>query len=261
MIARTLAAPGRRPLSHPFRRWGWKGWAATAFALIACVILGLYAAAGFFDRDPVHLFGMDGQRKPLAAVYFSGDMGLHFGMGPYIASGLASAGVPVLGINSSTAFASHRSRAEVDAIVAQAVRETLRRTGAAHVVVIGQSFGADIVRVGLVALPPDLRDRVSAIVLVVPGETAFFRADPTSLAYRGTPDADASGIRRLDWAPLTCIRGASETDSLCPRLAGANQRAITLPGGHFLRNDHALLVRTIFAALAPFLPPLPGPAS
>jgi type IV secretory pathway VirJ component len=232
----------------------WKGWSALVAAILAGAILILYALAGFFDRDPIHVFGMEGGRKPVAAVYFSGDMGLRFGMGPYVADALAKAGVPVLGVSSSTAFARRRSPEEVNAIFANAIRETLARTGARKVVVMGQSFGADMVRVGLVSLPADLRARIAAVVLVVPGETAFFRADPSNITYQGTPDADASSARTLDWVPITCIRGAAETDSLCPLMLTANVRRIDLPGGHFLRNDHDLLVRTIFAALGALIP-------
>ncbi|WP_213980239.1 AcvB/VirJ family lysyl-phosphatidylglycerol hydrolase [Sphingomonas sp. dw_22] len=233
---------------------GWKGWTALATAIFAGAVLALYAAAGFFDRDPIHLFGIEGGRKPVAAVYFSGDMGLRFGMGPYVAGALAKAGVPVLAVSSSTAFATHRSQEEVDAIVADAMRDTLKRTGAQRLIVMGQSFGADMVRVGLVSLAPDLRARIAAVVLVVPGETAYFRADPTNIAYHGTPDADASSTRKLDWVPITCIRGELEPDSLCPLMLTPNVRRIALPGGHFLNNDHDLLVRTIFAALGTLVP-------
>lgn len=233
---------------------GWKGWTISVAALLVAAIVALYAAAGFFDRDPVRLYGMENGRGPVAAVYFSGDMGMRFGMGSYVAGALARAGVPVLGMSSSTAFATHRNREEVDAIVAGAMRDTLKRTGAKRLIVLGQSFGADMVRVGLVSLPPDLRARIAAVVLVVPGETAYFRADPTNIAYHGTPDADASSTRRLDWVPITCIRGARETDSLCPLMLTPNVRRIALPGGHFLNNDPDLLVRTIFAALGTLIP-------
>ncbi|WP_233503741.1 virulence factor [Sphingomonas psychrotolerans] len=221
--------------------------------MAGAVLLGLYAVAGFFDRDPVHLFGAGTRGKPVAAVFFSGDMGLRFGMGPYISDGLVKAGIPVLGVSSSTAFASRRTRAETDAIVANAIRQTLRQTGASRIVVLGQSFGADIVRVGLADLPQDLRGRVAAAVLVVPGATAYFRADPSGLSYRGTPDADGSEASRLDWLPLTCIQGVTETDTLCPALTMTNARRIALPGGHFLRNDHRLLVQTILRELGPVL--------
>lgn len=236
------------------RKIGWKAWAAVVLGLIVAGLVGFYAASGFFDRDPVHAYGMEKGPKPIAAVYFSGDMGLRFGMGPYVTQALSDAGVPVLAVASSTAFARHRDRAYVDALLADAIRDALRRTGAPRIVLIGQSFGSDMIRVGLTALPADLRARIAAVVLVVPGETAYFRADPLGTAYIGTPDADPASARSLDWLPITCIRGAAETDSLCPLLVTPNVRHIDLPGGHFLRSDHDLLVRTIFAALGTLIP-------
>lgn len=243
-------APSPRP-----RRVDWRHWAAALVALLAAIAFGIYWSAGFLDRDPVHLYGMPEHpgTMPVAAVFLSGDMGLRYGTGSYVTEALARAGVPVYAIASSTAFARRRTHAEVQAMLADTIRETLRRSGAARVVVIGQSFGADMARVGLASLPADLRGKVAALVLIVPGTTAYFRADPLGFAYTGEPDADAASARALTWLPVTCIRGAEEKDSLCPSLLAPNVRRITLPGGHFLRMDHDLLVRTIFAALAPVI--------
>jgi type IV secretory pathway VirJ component len=225
-------------------------------ALVASAALLVVAAiAGFFDRDPIRLFGDFGRgRVPVVALFFSGDLGLRFGMGPHVTQGLAVRGIPVMGVNSPTVFGRHRSRAEVDGLVADAVRGALARAHADRVVLIGQSFGSDVLGTGAARLPADLKSKVAAIVLVVPGQTVFFRADPTSLAYRGTPDAQAlDAARTLSWAPLTCIYGARETDSLCPLLAAPVKR-IALPGGHFLDNDPHRLVATILGALRPVLP-------
>ncbi|WP_010545160.1 AcvB/VirJ family lysyl-phosphatidylglycerol hydrolase [Sphingomonas elodea] len=242
-------------LSPRTRRLAWKRWVAALLALLAATAVALYWSAGFLDRDPVHLYGMPARPggTPVVAIFLSGDMGIRYGMGSYVVESLSDAGVPVYAIASSTKFARRRSAAEVQALLPDAIRESLRRSGARKVVVIGQSFGADMARVGMASLPVDLRAKVAALVLVVPGATAYFRADPLGLAYIGTPDADASAARVLTWLPVTCIRGADETDSLCPSLLAPNVRRITLPGGHFLRMDHDLLVRTVFAALAPVL--------
>ena len=237
------------------RRLTWKRWVAALVALLAAIAFGVYWSAGFLDRDPVHLYGMPERpgTAPVAAVFLSGDMGLRYGMGSYVVEALAGAGVPVYAVASSTAFAQRQSHAEVLALLTDAIREARRRSGAEKVIVIGQSFGADMARVALASLPPALRAQVAALVLVVPGTDAYFRADPLGFAYVGTPDADAASARALDWLPVTCIRGEDETDSLCPTLLAPNVRRITLPGGHFLRMDHDLLVRTVFAALAPVL--------
>jgi type IV secretory pathway VirJ component len=238
------------PRKKRYGRW--------ALGVLGTVSIGLAAfawSAGFLDRDPRWFFGVGGKRPPYVAVLFSGDMGLRYGMGSYIAAALQKKGVPVLGLSSPAAFGSHKSRAEVDAFVAQAVRDAMRRTGAPRVLLMGQSFGADIARVGLAHFPPDLRPNVAAAVLVVPGSDAFFRADPSGLAYRAAPDAGPEEARAIDWLPVLCVKGSRETDSLCPALTRPNVRTVVLPGGHFLQRDHERLTATIMASLDKMLGP------
>ncbi|MDP5279494.1 AcvB/VirJ family lysyl-phosphatidylglycerol hydrolase [Sphingomonas sp. DG1-23] len=220
-------------------------------ACAAAAALGLAAPAlHLLDGQAVRLFASGRPNPRVAALYFSGDMGLRFGMGPKVAPALAARGLPVLGISSAVNFATHRTRAELDAILADAIRAAVARTGASKVVLIGQSFGADMIATAAPDLPVELRERVAAIGLVVPSRTVFFRADPTGITYLGTPDArPALAVRALDWAPIICIYGVRESESLCPALDGTHARVIALPGGHFLNRDDKLLVATIVDAL------------
>lgn len=236
------------PLNHVVAAWGRKS--AAALSLTGGGLALLLAVAGFLDRDPHRSFAANGRRSGASALYFSGDMGLRFGMGPATARALAAHGVPVVGFNSSTLFRSSRTRAETNAIVAQALREVLRHAGNDRIVLIGQSYGADILQTGLAALPLALRARVSAVVLVVPGRDVFFRADPTGLAYTGTRDSDgAQTIREIDWARLTCIYGSQERDSACPALRGTGAKLIRMPGGHFLHHDSTALIGHVLSAI------------
>ncbi len=184
------------------------------------------------------------------ALFVSGDAGLNFGMGRPVVKALAARGIPVLGISSPRAFGATRTRGEVDAVLADGIRRAMAMRGAKRLILIGQSFGADMLSVAAPDLPPALRGSVAGVVLVVPASTAYFRADPLGLAYRRAPDArPAGGMRGLDWAPVVCIRGAGESDSLCPEIAGANVMAIALPGGHFLNHDDDRLIATILTQL------------
>lgn len=245
---------GRKPRrSLPRRRAAI--WAGCALILLLLGVAGFGAATGFFDTDPGRLYpARSGQRQRVAALFLSGDLGLRFGMGARLVPALAAHDIPVYAISSSTAFRAQRSQAFVDALVANSARQALDRSGADRLLLIGQSFGSDILVAGAGALPPDLRARVAALVLVVPGRSIFFRADPTELRYRGAADADGVvAVRSLGWAHLICIYGQRETDSLCPLLRGRTVQAIALPGGHLLNRDPDRLIRTLFDALRPIL--------
>ena len=229
------------------RRLAWIGGVA---ACVLVALIGVAAVAGFFDANPVRLFAAEGRQRPVGVLYVSGDLGLRFGPAPYTTHALVERGFAVVGINAPAAFGRRQTRARIDAIVADGVRRALAETHAARLVLIGQSYGADIVQTGLVALPADLRAHVAGVVLVVPGTSVFFRADPTGLAYRGTPDSSgAATLRRLTWTPVTCIYGVAETDSVCPQVHPPNIRAIAMHGGHFLSADHAGLFGHILAAI------------
>ena len=224
-------------------------------AAIAVAIMVWMAIDGYFDRDPINFFAAMGPRKPVAALYFSGDSGLRFGMGLYAAKALAKRGIAVTGFSSPVYFNVHRSRGQVNAAVARAIREALVRTNGERLVVIGQSYGADILQTGLAALPADLRPRIAAVVLVVPGETVFFRADPLGLEYRGTPDSlGVDTVNTITWAPLTCIYGAAETDSLCPAVRVPGATIVRMPGGHFLDHDADGLVDHVLDAIRRSVP-------
>jgi type IV secretory pathway VirJ component len=185
------------------------------------------------------------------AVLFSGDMGFRVGMGPRIAERLSADGIPVLGVSSLVAFRQERTPAEVQAFITDAARRGLAFAHADRLILIGQSFGADMLQVGSTGLPADLRTKVQMVGLVVPGDTVIFRASPAELFNWAKPDAAAlPTARRLTWAPVVCIHGSEERDSLCPRLDLPNVKRVALPGGHPLRYDADALYTALKAEIA-----------
>lgn len=231
-------------MTRPMRR----GVAVTA--IVAAICIGLAAAAGYLDRSPYHFYPAAARPAPVVVVNVSGDMGLRFLLGASTSRGLTAHGYPVLGVTSPVVFRHRRTRAEITTSVAAAIRHAMAATGARRVVVMGQSYGADIVQTGLADLPPSLRRHVAAIVLVLPGDSVFFRADPTGLAYHGRPDSIATTTAdTLRWAPLTCIYGVEETDSLCPRLRVAGATIVPMPGDHDIDHDADGLLRHVLRAI------------
>ncbi len=216
--------------------------------------IGYFGGQVYFEMAPKAAAGA-APRPPLVpprtvAVLFSGDMGFRVGMGPKIAERLSADGVPVLGVSSLVYFRNERTPAQVRAFIADAARRALAFAHADRLILIGQSFGADMLQVGSVGLPDDLRAKVQMVALVVPGNTVIFRASPGELFNWVKPDAPAwPTARQLTWAPVVCVQGVEEADSLCPQLNLGNVKRIALPGGHPLHRDADALYAALKAQI------------
>jgi len=206
---------------------------------------GWYRAFAFHEIRPAKIDPV----RP-AIVMLSGDMGDRVGMTPKIAERLHSRGYAIVTVNSLSYFSPGRTAPEAAALVAGAMHRAMALGRTDRIVLIGQSFGADMLHAALAEFSERARRPISAVVLVVPGHDIIFRASPIELAGFETPDALAwPTASRLTWAPVTCIRGAKEHNSLCPELSMPNVQRIVLPGGHPLRGDDAALAAAILPAI------------
>ncbi|MFC3443256.1 AcvB/VirJ family lysyl-phosphatidylglycerol hydrolase [Sphingobium rhizovicinum] len=184
------------------------------------------------------------------ALYLSGDMGFHMGLGPQIADRLNRHGIPVVAENSLHFFRTRRTPEEAGAMIAEGLRRALAIDPSARLLLLGQSYGADVIAPSLPYIPFALRRRIDFIGLIVPGATRQWRASPSEIFSLWEPEEDSrTAARRLSWAPLLCIYGAQERSSLCPSLRQPNAVRVQLPGGHPLRHDPdavgAVLLRAI----------------
>ncbi|MET0365723.1 MAG: AcvB/VirJ family lysyl-phosphatidylglycerol hydrolase [Sphingobium sp.] len=241
-------------------------WSVRVVLVIVSILLilgGFGAYIGYFGGPVLTLLPATARPAPnrahMAAVLLSGDMGFRIGMAPRIAARLAADGIPVIGVNSLTYARHERTAAEVEAMIADVTRRALAFGHADRVILIGQSFGADLLQVGLAGMAPSLRAKVAMVALVVPTDTVLFRASPSEIFDWAEPEVPAMATARtLNWTPVTCIHGAEETESLCPLWKQPNVKVVTLPGGHPLHGDvdavHAAVSQAIDASLPPARP-------
>lgn len=260
-----MLSPGRRSLP-PSAKSGSKFRRVSMMCLLAIVSIGLLvtnaARLHLLGSEPVRVFPSRSGTSAPTAVFLSGDMGFRFGLSGNVAAALAHQGIPVIGIVSPAAFAHHRTLSEATAIVEQAMHRALQVNRSGRIILMGESFGADVMATVAPRLPPALLAHVDAIILTVPAPDVYLRSDPSGLAYLGTADAHPlARLQGMRGPPLICIYGREEQDSLCPALKPAAAEVIALPGGHFLNHDPACLIATTLRSLHRFIPGTRGPPS
>ncbi len=225
--------------------------AIALFSFAAAVLLS-FLWLGYLDKVPFTLVQPAGvARRDVTAILLSGDMGFRVGMGPRIASRLAADGIPVVGVNSLTYFRTTRTPAQATALIQAAIGRARAAAPGRKLLLIGQSYGADMLHVGLAGLPRAQRADIAMVALVVPGATVEYRASPAEILTFAMPEADAMPTaRQLDWTPTLCLSGREESASLCPLLRQPNVHAFALPGGHPLHYDADAVYRQIVAEMA-----------
>jgi type IV secretory pathway VirJ component len=181
------------------------------------------------------------------AVLLTGDGGWA-GLDRDLAAGLAAQGIPVVALSTLRYFWTERTPAEAGSDLDRVLRHYLTAWKKQRALLVGYSFGANVLPFVTAELPEATRARVRSVDLIAPAKHAEFTirvADwiPGSIPA-GRPTLPA--IAALGSLPVACLYGTDEADSPCPQLQGVAARAVQrLPGGHHFNGDAALLVRAV----------------
>ena len=106
-----------------------------------------------------------------------------------LSEALAKGGIPVVGWNSLRYFLTRKEPDRAARDLERVLRVYLPLWHKEKVILIGYSFGADVMPFLANRLPPDLAAKVSLIVLMGPSGAADFRFHPTEWLGKPSPTA------------------------------------------------------------------------
>ena len=181
------------------------------------------------------------------ALLITGDGGWA-GLDQELAARLAASGVPTVALNSLKYFWRERTPEETARDVARVLRHYLAAWNKQRVLLIGYSFGADVLPFVVNRLPPDLRERVASLSLLGIDAHASFE-----VSIAGWVGDDRAGpptrpeLARIAHLPVLCIYGAGEEDSICPGLSGPGIAREQIGKGHHFSGEYATLADRILA--------------
>lgn len=183
-------------------------------------------------------------------VLLTGDGGWA-GLDRDVAAALVERGVPVVAWSSLRYFWTARTPAAAGRDLDRVIRYYSAAWKRPRVLLVGYSFGANVLPFLAGHLSSDALRAVGGLGLVGPATHAEFEvrvADwiPGSVPA-GRPVAPA--LQALASVPVLCIYSQGEPDSLCPDLPSGVARVVNLPGGHHFGGDSATLAREILGLI------------
>ena len=167
-----------------------------------------------------------------------------------LSEALAKGGIPVVGWNSLRYFLKPKGPDRAAQDLERLLRFYLPRWHKERVILIGYSFGADVMPFLANRLPPDLAERVSVIALLGPSNGADFRFHPTEWLGKPSPDSlpVLPEIEKLRGKRILCAYGRAEKDSLCPRLPAGLAHVLVRPGTHKIGKNYGPITEWILGA-------------
>jgi type IV secretory pathway VirJ component len=218
------------------------------------------AVAGILDEAPTNT-GDGVADLPLAvlpahsahdtmAIMVSGDGGWR-DIDREIAEFLASKGVPTVGIDSLRYFWSEKSPETIAADLSRIIDHFEDVWQVHSVVLVGYSFGADVLPAAYNRLSADQKAKIAAVSLLGLSDTAAFEFDVSGW-FGGGRDPSHPTMPEVNKMPpglVQCIFGEEDDDSICPKLQGTGAETVRMPGGHHFDDDYEAVARKIMGRI------------
>ncbi|WP_083223767.1 MULTISPECIES: AcvB/VirJ family lysyl-phosphatidylglycerol hydrolase [unclassified Ensifer] len=185
------------------------------------------------------------------AVIYSGDGGWR-DIDKQVGDVLQQQGVPVVGVDSLRYFWSGRDPQATADDLANVMDYYRKRWNVRNVLLIGYSFGADILSRTFNLLSPGERARVRQVTLMALSHQVDYKISVLGwlgAAGQGDGGDPLDDIKRIDPSLVQCIYGTEEEDDACPDLKGTGVDVVAIEGGHHFDENYPALTRRVLDAL------------
>ena len=199
------------------------------------------------DDLPLVLLPADHHGKTMAVIY-SGDGGWR-DLDKQIGEALQKAGIPVVGVDTLRGFWHRQTPETAAAGLERIIDHFVKAWGTPDVLLIGYSFGADIIPFMVNRMQSALIEHIRLISLLGLSSTAEFEIRMSGW-INAAPSADALPLApelgKLNRLKVQCFVGADEQDeSGCMDASLIGAEIIKTAGGHHFGGDYGQIAHTI----------------
>ncbi|HSE43579.1 MAG TPA: AcvB/VirJ family lysyl-phosphatidylglycerol hydrolase [Acidobacteriota bacterium] len=195
-----------------------------------------------------------GTPKDAFAVILTGDGGWA-SLDRSLGIELSKHGIPVVGFNSLQYFWKARTPQQAGNDLNRIIQTYLQLWAKRNVILIGYSFGADVLPFMINRLQPTVRKTIAEIALLGPSEKASFEFHITDwLGITSKSGAAvAQEIAKLQPSKALCVAGDEEKDSVCKEISSKIVTLMELHGGHHFGGAYHQIAERIIQDNLPHL--------
>lgn len=190
------------------------------------------------------------------AIIYSGDGGWR-DLDKDVGSFLQQDGVPTIGVDSLRYFWSEKKPQDIADDLSRIIDTYRKEWKVKNVVLIGYSFGADVIPVTYNLLPEKDKSRVVQMSLLsLSHEVSYEISVGGWLGVSGSGTQDpVTDLEKVDPKIVQCVYGTDDEDAACPALKDKGAEIIGIDGGHHFDEDYEALTKRIVASLKKRLQP------
>ena len=171
-----------------------------------------------------------------------------------IAQNLAATGIPVVGLNSLHYFWNRKNPEQTAEDLNRILQHYSTLWNRTEAVIIGYSFGADVLPFILNRLPGESLQKIKVIAFLGLSSTADFQfhlTDWLGSRRRSTAQMVRPEVEKLRGRKMLCFYGTDDDDALCGQLDQGLVKAIPIQGGHRFGRGYQPIVDAILKEIAP----------
>lgn len=186
------------------------------------------------------------------SIFYSGDGGWR-DLDQTLSGVLADRGMPVVGVDTLHYYWHEKDPQQSAQDLARVIHHYQQQWHRQQVMLIGFSFGANVMPFLYNRLPDDIKKDIVRVSLLSPERTTAFSVDPSAWLHIHRDSGKVAIAPELTQVPaqlVQCIYGREEAaDSLCtlPHVSAIN--VINKPGGHHFDENYDRLADEVLAGL------------
>ncbi|GGD94009.1 acid tolerance protein [Aureimonas endophytica] len=184
------------------------------------------------------------------AVIYSGDGGWR-DIDKSVGDIFQKDGLPTVGVDALRYFWKKQTPDQTAADLSRIIDRFRKRWGVSKVLLVGYSFGADILPTTFNHLPPEQQKDVAMLSLLAFSSTGDFQISVSGWLGVGKA-GDTDGVKdaeKIDPKLIQCVYGTEDEDDACKFLKDRGVELVGIEGGHHFDEDYPALANKILAAL------------